>query len=240
MQVLNFSIRKQIQHMEVDLYPSVLIIENAVYLVDCGYEETYDEFVEELNRLGIHKIDGIIISHDDIDHLGALSKFKEADPSTRIYCSDIERHSIEGITRSERLVQTENSLPFLPKESIPWANEFIAQLENINRIPVDETFRDEEWIREYVQVIHTPGHTSGHISLYIPSQETIIANDALVIEDGSFNIANPQFCLDLPMAIRSVEKIKNLHPKKIICYHGGIMEDKVDNKLRELLNKFRN
>ena len=238
MQILHFNISKKIQHAEVNLFPSVIIIGNEVYLVDCGYEETYDEFVNALEELGIPSLTGIIISHDDIDHLGALSKFKESDPSIKVYCSEIERNSIEGIIPSERLIQAENSLPHLPEEYKSWALGFIQQLKSIQRITIDIALHEGDLIADQIEVIHTPGHTSGHISLYIPSQKTLIANDALVIENGEFNIANPQFCLDLNNAIASVKKIRRLAPRKVICYHGGIMENEVDEKLQKLLDKF--
>jgi glyoxylase-like metal-dependent hydrolase (beta-lactamase superfamily II) len=238
MQILNFNIRKQLQNLEVDLYPSIIKDGNEIYLIDCGYEDTFDDFMEAFASLKISDLTGIIISHDDIDHLGALSLFKEAYPSIKIFCSEIERNSVEGITKSERLIQAENSLPHLPEEYKPWALGFIQQLQNIKRIPVDITLTEDDRIADQIRVIYTPGHTSGHISLYIPSLQTVIANDALVIENGEFNIANPQFCLDLKNAIQSVEKIKNLNPKKIICYHGGMMEEQVDNKLQQLLYKF--
>jgi len=107
MQIFNFNIRKNVLGTEVDLFPSVIKIGDEVYLIDCGYEETYTEFVAALKELSITSLTGIIISHDDIDHLGALSLFKESNPSIQIYCSDIEKNSIEGIIRSERLLQAE-------------------------------------------------------------------------------------------------------------------------------------
>lgn len=221
-----------------------LKIENTqgkLYLIDCGYEETFEGILEELNRLNlnIHQIEGIIISHDDIDHLGGLKKFKDYKPSIQVLCSALEEPTITGRVKSERLVQAENSYESLPDEYKSWAIGFIESLKSIQRFEVDKTFDDGEIFEEDIQIVHTPGHTKGHISLFIKSSKTLIANDALVIEDGEFEIANPAYTLDLEAALSSVQKIKKLKPKKIICYHGGIMKSNIAAKLDKLLSRYQ-
>ena len=70
-------------------------------------------------------------------------------------------------------------------------------------------------------IIETPGHTSGHISLYFPSLHTVITGDAAVNEENKKVIANPHYCLDIEKAEQSLKKIKSLNPKNIYYYHGG-------------------
>jgi glyoxylase-like metal-dependent hydrolase (beta-lactamase superfamily II) len=88
----------------------VIQVNNKNYLIDCGYEETFDEFVSVLNTLGIfiNDLHAILISHDDIDHLGALHLFKSINKDLLIYCSKIEEPSVSGKIKSERLNQAEN------------------------------------------------------------------------------------------------------------------------------------
>jgi glyoxylase-like metal-dependent hydrolase (beta-lactamase superfamily II) len=73
------------------------------------------------------------------------------------------------------------------------------------------------------------------LPFYVPREKTVIANDALVIADGKFGIANPMFTLDQSQAIKSVELIWEIHPETIICYHGGIEKDNSSEKLTELI-----
>lgn len=82
-------------------------------------------------------------------------------------------------------------------------------------------------------------HTAGHISLYIPEIKTLVAADALVIENGELEIANPQCTLDIKTAIESVKKIAGLKIKKLICYHGGMMETGIDSPLKGLLKNMK-
>ncbi|WP_305350873.1 MBL fold metallo-hydrolase [Algoriphagus sp.] len=240
MMIKTFEIEKVINGEKVILFPSLLHCRGKLYLIDCGYEETFENYLEELNRqnFSIHQIEGIIISHDDIDHLGGLGKFKDCKPSIRVLCGALEEPSVAGRVKSERLVQAENSLESLPAEHKNWAIGFIDSLKSIQRFEVNKTFDDGEVFEEEVQIVHTPGHTKGHISLFIKGSKTLIANDALVIDKGEFEIANPAFTLDLDAALASVQKIKKLKAKKIICYHGGIMEKGIEAKLDSLLSRY--
>ncbi len=117
---------------------------------------------------------------------------------------------------------------------------FIQKLQNIQRFSVDKVFQDNEIFEDDIIVIHTPGHTKGHIALFIPKLNTLIAGDSIVVENGVLNIANPTYTLDMKQAIHSIEKIKQLNPKKIICYHGGIVDEDIVPKLESLISKYIN
>lgn len=240
MQILNFTIEQEVAGQIISLCPTVIKTADEVLLVDCGYEETYNQFKVELARLGtpVEAITKIVIRHDDIDHLGALPLFVSENPNIQVYCSSIEKSAVTGETESERLVQAETSLQQLPTEYRSWAENFIRRLNNIKRIPVDHTLEEGDYVVEDVEVIHTPGHTKGHISLFDHKTKTLIANDALVVEEDRLNIANPQFTLDMRQAIASAKKIKQLQPAKIICYHGGSFDSTIDLALEDLIKYY--
>lgn len=237
-------IEKTIDGEQVVLFPVLLRHSgrNWNYLIDCGYEETSEELEHELKVLGVEPEDltGVIITHDDHDHLGGLRFLKQRNKNLKVICGEHEEDSVSGKIKSERLVQAENSLNTIPEEYKEWALNFIEKLKKVQRFAVDEVFCDNAIFEDELIAVHTPGHTKGHISLFLPKEKTVIAGDALVIENGEFNIANPAFTLDMQQALKSVEKIKNLNPCKIICYHGGIMDKNVNEKLKTLLNKYKN
>ena len=110
----------------------------------------------------------------------------------------------------------------------------------IRPVDVDQVFEENEepiFLRD-VQIISTPGHMPGHISLYLKDSKTLLAADAVVYENGVLDIANPQFTLDLPQAIASVRKLQNLSIQKMICYHGGLVENGIQEKLSDLVKKY--
>ncbi len=225
-----------------EIFPVLLQQEARSYLVDCGYEETAGALELELENWGVALKDltGIIITHDDYDHLGGLKHLKHVNQHLKIYCGELETDSVSGLVKSERLIQAETSLESIPPEYRNWAENFIHQLKKVQRFGVDNGFADQEIFEQEILVVHTPGHTKGHISLYLINEMTLIAGDALVIEDGRFNIANPDFTLDLETAVKSVEKIRKLSPRKIICYHGGVMTQNIDKELEALIVRYQN
>lgn len=236
--VNELKIEKQIGSGKIVLYPSLILTGNKSYLVDCGYEETFDELCSALQNVGvnINELTGVIISHDDIDHLGALKKIKDKNEKLRIFSSAIERSSICGHIKSERLIQAENSLnAALDKTD---ALNFIERLRNIQRVDVDKTFEDGETFENDIKIIHTPGHTTGHLSFFCEQESTVIAGDALIVVGNEFEIANPEFTVDLPRALKSVKIIQDLNPKKIICYHGGAVSDRIKEKLESLISRY--
>jgi glyoxylase-like metal-dependent hydrolase (beta-lactamase superfamily II) len=87
------------------------------------------------------------------------------------------------------------------------------------------------------EIIATPGHMPGHISLYIKNYRTLIAGDALVIEEGKLAIANPNYTLDISEAKRSIKKLLDYDIQRIICYHGGEFREDIRNSLLEVIKE---
>ncbi|MGG3523797.1 MBL fold metallo-hydrolase, partial [Bacillus pseudomycoides] len=99
---------------------------------------------------------------------------------------------------------------------------FIQQLKNLKHVSIDEKVHDGDLILDYkCRVVATPGHTSGHISLYFQSLKSVITGDAAVNKEYELIIANPHFCLNAEKAQQSLRKIKNLKAETYYCYHGG-------------------
>lgn len=235
-------IEKVIGNEHVVLYPTLLQINGKNYLVDCGYEETTEELESALKAISINIKDltGVIITHDDHDHLGGLKFLKQKNSKLKVFCGELEKDSVSGLIKSERLVQAESFFDSLPDENKSWASDFIGQLKRVKRFDVDGVFKDNDVFENEIIVIHTPGHTKGHISLFCPEERIFIAGDSVVNEDSAFDIANPAFTLDIEQAIKSVEKIINRAPRKIICYHGGIINESINENLKTLIDKYKN
>lgn len=227
-------------HTQV-FYSVIAECKEGLYLFDCGYEESFDAYREAFDRLRLNLslLKAVIITHDDNDHLGGLGKFKDHIPGLMVVCGEAEEESVSGKIKSERLLQAEIMLNHLRGDIKKQGLQFIESLKKIRRFPVDKTLINGECFPDQIETVHTPGHTKGHLSFYCRPEKTMIAGDALVIENGEFNLANPQYTLHLEDAIRSVEIIREYKPEKVICYHGGVMTTNVDEKLKRLINTLR-
>lgn len=70
-----------------------------------------------------------------------------------------------------------------------------------------------------LQIIDTPGHTRGHISIFEPNTGTLVAGDALRTQNG-LEGSDPKFTTDPTSAAKSVKKLAGLDVKAILPGHG--------------------
>lgn len=223
------------------LYPVVLHDDHNMILIDCGYAGFMPLIEAAMNAKGLSLEDltGIIITHHDIDHIGGLYEIKAKFPDIKIYAPEAEAPYISGQAKSLRLIQVENTYELLPENQKFAALQFQEFLKTVRPVEVDITFSEGNLkFLKGVEIIHTPGHMPGHISIYLKYDKTLIAADALVYENGELEIANPQYCLDLPQATESVKKLLQYDINEIICYHGGVVKHDIQSKLTTLLSKY--
>lgn len=210
------------------IHPVVLCDEINHVLVDCGYVGSLSKIEDALNcnNLSPELITHVILTHQDHDHIGAAAAYKRKYPNVHILASAEEAPYISGSEKSLRLSQAEKLQKELPAEMQEFGIAFCNLLRSIETVPVDQLLYDNELLPFCggCRVISTSGHTPGHISLYISSHSTVISGDALALEKGQPVIANPQFTLDIEKATTSMLQLLSLPAKKIICYHGGVLE----------------
>jgi glyoxylase-like metal-dependent hydrolase (beta-lactamase superfamily II) len=223
------------------IYPVLLQNNHELLLVDCGYSGFLPLIEREAEKRGVllKELSGVIVTHHDIDHVGGLFELKEKYPAVKIYTSALDEPYISGKKPSLRLQQAEQLFDSLPENQKEWASQFQQRLRSVRAVPVDYAFAIDEQpsFLPGLQIINTPGHLPGHISIYLPESKTLVAGDALVFENGELGIANPQFTLDMPAAIRSVKKIGQLAPEKIYCYHGGLVEANIPPQLQRIIQR---
>ncbi|MES5955050.1 MBL fold metallo-hydrolase [Bacillus fungorum] len=224
MKIIELPIEFEFNGEKQCIYPSLIILNDELTLVDTGYINFLPLIEDAILKHGyeMKNLKNIIITHYDDDHIGALYDFKVKYPQINVIASEIESNYINGDIKSERLAQAEEMLEFMPIEEKEFGEWFIQQLQNIRHISVDEKVDDDQLIlNNECQIVATPGHTSGHISLYFPNLNCVITGDAAVQDNRELVIANPNFCLDLEKAEESLKRIKNFKAASYYCYHGG-------------------
>ena len=71
-----------------------------------------------------------------------------------------------------------------------------------------------------LDIIATPGHTAGHISVHDALGGILVAGDAINGAEGGVIGANPQFSPDMALANESIAKIAQLEFETILFGHG--------------------
>ncbi|TGE33578.1 MBL fold metallo-hydrolase [Desulfosporosinus sp. Sb-LF] len=85
-----------------------------------------------------------------------------------------------------------------------------------------------------LQVIHTPGHTPGHISLYEPKASILFSGD---IDLSPFGPWYGNVRSDLEALTGSIKRLIELNPKVLVTSHTGIVSDNIPERLREYADK---
>lgn len=217
------------------IYPVILNDQNEMILIDCGYPNFLPLIKEALEKKGLNmsNLTKVIITHHDFDHMGSLAQLKREYPHVKILASIEDTKYINGEEKSLRLQQAESIYPQLSELEKADAKVFHKILESIESVNVDIELKENDcfpWCGGVV-IIETPGHMPGHISIYVKEFNTLIAGDALVVEDDLLTIANPQYTLDMDKAKQSIKKLLNYDIDTIICYHGGIYTKDIKKSL---------
>lgn len=206
-----------------------LLLDNAhgPALVDTGLPGQAAQIAAALAEQGLAVADlrRIIITHQDFDHVGTLHELVQASRA-QVLAHASEAPFIDG-----------TELPrFAHPELQAQRPELRAIVEAFRPTPVDLLLHDDTRLdlAGGVRVVFTPGHTPGHISLYLERTRTLIAGDALVAQDGRLHGPLPQASMDMPRALQSVRRLAELDIATIICYHGGVVADDAGGQLRRI------
>ena len=222
---------------ERNVYPTLIWDDNNVILVDAGIPDSLPEIKDAMNKAGVpfERLDSIIVTHQDIDHVGGIKVILNELPQVEIFAHAEDKPYIQGEKRWIRLntnfMKRINSLPDDDKNKI-------LDLFDKSNVEINTTLNDGQELEccGGITVIHTPGHTPGHICLYHKPSKTLIAGDTMNVIDGKLIGPNKDAMNeeDARMATDSLKKLANYDINNLITYHGGVFKDNPNQKIKEL------
>ena len=158
-------------------------------LVDagCGFEKCYRELVRFLAGHGLEPADihTVVLSHAHPDHMGAIP-FLLAEASPRIWMHPLE----QPLARDNSRLNDSFDMGHLRKyyssrvdtaEGVDIIDYFSALCPMGAAVATDtmEEGDELELGGRYFEVIHTPGHAPGHVSLYDPGERVLLSGDVV-------------------------------------------------------------
>ena len=191
----------------------------GVTIIDTGTPGSADTILAAVGKLGLQPSDvkRIIITHADVDHTGSLKALKRA-TGAQVICHTVEKEFLEHPER-RKTAKTPLGLLLRPVFAL-------ARLHpNYRAAPLapDRTHVDGDKLPEGFTIIHTPGHTPGHISLLHPEKRFLIAGDAVHNRGGKLGAPPPLFTPDMENAHGSIWKLAKKYGNDIdtiVCGHG--------------------
>jgi glyoxylase-like metal-dependent hydrolase (beta-lactamase superfamily II) len=205
----------------------------SVVLVDAG-ASTRTSF--DLLELGLMKagvawrdVDALLLTHGHLDHFGMGRRIRDV-TRARVHAHAEERDFLERYPTSLRemsqlfgAASRGHGFPSAAYDAV--ARHYGDSVESGESVPVDVEVRDGEQLafgRLTLEVVHTPGHTSGATCFIDRSTGTLLSGDTVLesITPVSFFRAAPSWRTGPGNALSSLAKLKGVEVRRALPGHG--------------------
>jgi glyoxylase-like metal-dependent hydrolase (beta-lactamase superfamily II) len=161
------------QYTAIERFVYAYIIEtaNGATLIDTGVSGSFETLRYALSTVqgGISSLRQIILTHSHPDHIGTAARIVEMRP-VPVFAHDAEVAWIEDVGLQKR------------ERPVPGFDGLVA-----GSVRVSQRLNDNERLNlgdVTIQVLHTPGHSLGSISLFIESEGILFSGDAVVQQNA--------------------------------------------------------
>lgn len=207
----------QLEFQEFVIHPILLWDDEMAVLIDTGFPGQIEDIQVEMEKVGVSfdKLKVVILTHQDIDHIGSLPELLQRGRSNiKVYAHELDKPYIEG------------DLPLLKEGNV----------ENRPKGKVSDTMIDGQELPYCggILILHTPGHTPGHISLYLKQSKILVAGDSMYSVNGMLGGIHAPTTINIKEAQQSLKKYLNLDIESVVCYHGGLSKGNIKIQLQNL------
>jgi len=205
--------------LEASRYVNSYLIEGPsdLTLVDTGHSRSAEALIREIKGNGffVRDIGRVIITHAHADHVGGAAALLERHP-VKLFAHPKEIPILLGkeLPRSGKGGITGFVMDFVNEHLLPWpAMEAVFPLE-----PGGAVRGMAQW-----QIMNTPGHTPGSISLFNPAKQVLICGDVIAHKRGRLELPPAAYNASNAALRRTVEELAKLDTDILCPGHGPVL-----------------
>lgn len=199
-------------------------------VVDPGYRyaptEVYGPFLED-HGWSLADVPLAIVTHSDADHFGGNHRLREHSPEVTIAGHEADVPWMESVDRilDERYARFDHHGITYPDDVTDWLTKMMGP-----DTKIDLALRGGETIRvhdRWLEILHAPGHTRGHLILYDPDYDLVIGADGffgrgLFDVDGQYLQPPPYY--HYPEYENTIQLVASLDPDVLSFTHYEVLE----------------
>jgi glyoxylase-like metal-dependent hydrolase (beta-lactamase superfamily II) len=203
-------------------------------LIDTLFDTDARRVIDHVGSIGrtIEDLKRIVLTHGHRSHLGGLATLKGLSGAT-VYSHEWEADIIAG----ERPAQPVTIVPMRPLSTY-WRVYYLQFGAALGRgkhppCPVDSILKDGDTVGP-LRVLHTPGHTPGHLAFWWSEPRVLFAGDAIATYPV-FEAGWPAFNLNPTQQRTSIRRMADLEAEVLAVGHGDQIIAGAAQRVRSLV-----
>lgn len=209
-----------------------VVEDNGLTLIDTGLKGSTEKIFSAIKKVGKNPKDikQIILTHCHPDHTGNAADLKKL-LNVPVFAHEVDAPLIEQGIGGRQMHLTPGVVNWLIY------NLFIKKAGNtMAPVTIEEKLKDNDVIPVAggIQVIHTPGHSEGHMALLLKNEGVLIAADICA---NAIGLDYSTLYEDIKLGRKSILKVSDFSFDQAVFGHGNLLKGNANEKMKEKFSK---